>query len=274
MAADEIDEEYAALQYSFLDDDDDYSGEQPASESDRAKLTHPVPSEPDAPVVSSEPAVVAAPTSTPKPAAPAAALVKPPIPIIVPGMLKPTTVLVPTKSSNNSNQALDPFNLLVNHLPPGSNEQTLMNLFAPFGCVVSVKTFYDRQGVPGHNLRPRFGFVRFSNPTNAEQAMRALNGQATGFGAECLRVNHANLKAGPKNMPQLAQASAPHMSMMQHQQPRVCQHAQRFQIFSFFFSAPGMCDGIGSVMCEGSVADGTPARSGKFWRFTCNERFW
>jgi hypothetical protein len=233
MAADDIDEEYAALQYSFLDEDDDYPGEQAASEGgDGAKLTDPGPSEPDAPVVSSEP-VMAAPAEATKPSAPtpASAPVKPPIPIIVPGMLKPTTAIAPTKSSNN--QALDPFNLLVNHLPPGSNDQTLMGLFAPFGCVVSVKTFYDKQVAPGPNVRPRFGFVRFSNPTNAQQAMRALDGKATGMGAERLKVNHAYLKSAPKTMQELAQASPPNLSMMQQQQHRVCQHAQFLHVFLF-----------------------------------------
>lgn len=63
-------------------------------------------------------------------------------------------------------------NLFLMHLAPELNDQDLVNLFSPFGNVVSAKVFIDKNT----GLSKCFGFVSFDNPAVASHAMQAMDG--------------------------------------------------------------------------------------------------
>ena len=66
---------------------------------------------------------------------------------------------------------MEPFtNVYVKNLQPNREEQTLRELFAPYGAITSCAVSMDENG------RARgFGFVNFEMPEAALQATQALN---------------------------------------------------------------------------------------------------
>lgn len=63
-------------------------------------------------------------------------------------------------------------NLFIYHLPQEAGDQELLQMFAPFGTVLSAKVFIDKQS----NLSKCFGFVSYDNPLSAVTAIQAMNG--------------------------------------------------------------------------------------------------
>jgi CUG-BP- and ETR3-like factor len=68
-------------------------------------------------------------------------------------------------------------NLFIYHLPQEFGDHDLMQMFAPFGSVVSAKVFIDKQT----NLSKCFGFVSYDNPVSASAAIQAMNGFQIGM---------------------------------------------------------------------------------------------
>ncbi|MCJ8743236.1 hypothetical protein PDJAM_G00091510 [Pangasius djambal] len=63
-------------------------------------------------------------------------------------------------------------NLFIYHLPQEFGDQDILQMFMPFGNVVSAKVFIDKQT----NLSKCFGFVSYDNPVSAQAAIQAMNG--------------------------------------------------------------------------------------------------
>ena len=76
--------------------------------------------------------------------------------------------------------------LFVCNLPPQTNEYALLELFAPYGTVVSARVAVDKQT----NALKSYGFVSFAEASSATDAMRNLNGKV-------MPTGHA-LKVEPK----------------------------------------------------------------------------
>ncbi|PNJ57936.1 CELF2 isoform 12 [Pongo abelii] len=84
-----------------------------------------------------------------------------------------------TVGLNNINALAGPegANLFIYHLPQEFGDQDILQMFMPFGNVISAKVFIDKQT----NLSKCFGFVSYDNPVSAQAAIQAMNGFQIGM---------------------------------------------------------------------------------------------
>ncbi|PKK17164.1 CUGBP, Elav-like family member 3 [Columba livia] len=98
--------------------------------------------------------------------------------LVSPAFAPPGALLgPPAPQQQQQREGPEGCNIFIYHLPQEFADTEILQMFLPFGNVISAKVFVDR----ATNQSKCFGFVSFDNPASAQAAIQAMNGFQIGM---------------------------------------------------------------------------------------------
>lgn len=136
---------------------------------------------------------------------------------------------VPLQYSSQASTYVDPCNLFIKNLDPNMESNDLFDTFKRFGHIVSARVMRDDNG-----KSREFGFVSFTTPDEAQQALQAMDNAKLGTKKIIVRLHEPKTMRQEKLAARYNAANADNSDMSSNSPPTEARKADKRQSRSYF----------------------------------------